>query len=346
MKVRPVNRFLIGLLALCAAGITTNLRADAQAAFPESVWQKQSETLREGITVDLSDLKHGEIRRVLFGEITVAAYRRSPQSVASLAPLTEAEVAQNLEQHIEAIFEYTFTTSQLFFARVYEAGAELLTTRPGQSMHPEYFVFVGGSPFFGCAINIEKTSDERVLFVDPCEGAYWDESGLPAGARSGSPRSSHKNPLRLVPYTIKDRTLRLGGPATPDPLPNTHQKIVASHIKGITAPIPQLIAGVRWNRPEMVRKALTAQANPKSRVRYGKNTISLLELAVMNSHIDIIEQLLDAGASPNAKSFDIASVRKRSQVVALFCSRGFSAPDEITTFAFDPMPESILCPEA
>jgi len=140
--------------------------------------------------VDISGMRTGEIRMVLWEGRPVLIYHRTNQQVQALQA----------------------ADSRLLDANSTNSRQPSWAKNEQRSSLPEYFISIGVGTDFSCPINLLPASEEPFMgqpwsggFVDDCRGARYDFAG-----RVYSGQYADQN-LIVPGYRIKDTVLVLGG---------------------------------------------------------------------------------------------------------------------------------------
>ncbi len=290
-------------------------------AFPDDYVSRGLAAASKGVTVDVAQLSEGAMLSVQYVGRPVYVYRRTPSDVAWLQRKANSELQDPRNRGFRESVRREFgSTSSTVWARLLLAAESTAAYTPLRSRDKVFLVIAGWGPSSGCALALVPPADRAgtgVVFRDPCTGATFDAAGR-VFSRTPSTDASLSPPILNIavpPYQLDGHHVVLG-PATGQALPALTFSM--AELCGRGSPTQSLICAARYNDIESVREALRAGADVNY-FRPGEG--SPIDAAIIGSSIEVINLLLEHGATPTPNSEGAAHFVQRDDVLTLLRGR-------------------------
>ncbi len=287
--------------------------------FPESYIKNAELVFEQGIEVDVSKLPAGSIMSVKLGEIPIWIYKRNQEDINQLRAATLNMLADPNDSNTDKLIEkqyYSITNKP--FAQLIKYSSLNMKFNSYRAISDDYFVVVGFSPHSGCYLTFKDTkltSDENIIFYDPCTDTKYDGAGriYKGTVKKYQRNEAAKYNLILPPYEFSSANkiyigLLPGSPKLPT-LESKHQEKYKTLNSTDT-----LMLAARMNDHATIHKSIEKGANPNYQ-KIGEG--SVIDSAIIGSSTNIVKMLLDMGVKPTHSSLEIAKMLNREDVMKL-----------------------------
>ena len=311
MKTSRINLFWLAVPILL--GIATRVFADD---FPQAYIKDQLARAAQGVSIDITELKAGELISVQYVERPVFIYRRTRSDIKSIESAPEAIYADPIGSDFRAAILHEYgSSSSAVWARLLLSSRKIAMTRRFRSIKPDLAIIAGWSPVSGCLLGRIEAKSRTIpgaIFTDPCTGAKFDSAGrifLEQPSTAVGNRSLMLN-VAIPPYHIdKNGKIKLGlddGEILPD-LNFSRDELYSNK-----EPTMVLLTAARYNDIDTVRAALEQGA----KADYFKEGVgSPIDAACIGSSMEIIKLLVAHGARKTPHTLNAATFVGRKDLV-------------------------------
>lgn len=300
------------LFLIASCSFTFQATADG---FPESYIQKGLIEARNGISVDVTDLKAGERLVMLYVGRPVTVYRRTTSEVNAIEAEQETGLADANGKNLRASIRSEYgSSSSAVWARLLLLAQPIEKKYPFRSIDKGILVVAGWSPGSGCALQFiesNKRNIQNVVFRDPCNGAQFDTAGRVFVPSTKTPVGTQPPAFNLAipPYRIEGGRLIIGL-AKDQGIPEL--SFTRGDIYPENEPTKLLISAARYNDIDTLRFALKMGAKADY---FKPGEGSPIDAAVVGSSMEIIKLLVANGAKQTPNTINAASFVGRKDLI-------------------------------
>ncbi|KZM38900.1 hypothetical protein OA92_02945 [Marinomonas sp. SBI22] len=278
--------------------------------FPESYFEKELKKINQTVSIDLKDIKPGEILEVNALGRVVLIYRRTAKDLNYLFNNYGGDVVDPLNKNWKKAVNFRPSTLDSVWNKVLSDTQEQYELKQDRSLLRDYMIVLGHSPFSSCAIYTRpKPTHKHAVFYDICKRTEYDASGRVLKNTGYSELDTFN--LHIPPYKVIDYTKIELGLKTASKHDQSEQNDKIDY-SGLT-PQEKLWLAAQNNDFEIIKKSIQQGANP-SKIEYRGNA---LDYAITGSSYEVVTYLLGKGAKQTPVTKDMIEIVGRYEIYQL-----------------------------